>query len=167
MGGRGQYMNGKYREIRRQRIKTNNRNNKNANYYMSKKDAQRNFTLSEMAIIDEVINELKKHDLAVTTGFGGRVRIKFYNDPKNKRSYKVGQDKIGRVLYLNRSNMHNRKEFNRYLRGGKDWYAKNGKAYEKAVKQNNTQFYDMDKEYLSKMIEALVSPKFVKSKKKK
>lgn len=124
MGGRGQYMNGKYREIRRQRIKKNNRNNRNANYYMSKKDAQRNFTLSEMAIIDEVVSELKKHDLAVDAGFGKRVRIKFYNDPKNKKSYKVGQDKIGRVLYLNRSSMHNRKEFNRHLRGGKDWYAK-------------------------------------------
>lgn len=158
MGGRGQYMNGKYREIRRQRIKKNNRNNRNANYYMSKKDAQRNFTLSEMAIIDEVVNELKKHDLAVDAGFGKRVRIKFYNDPKNKKSYKIGQDKIGRVLYLNRSSMHNRKEFNRHLRGGKDWYAKNGKAYEKAVKQN-TQFYDMDKEYLSRMVEALVRPK--------
>lgn len=158
MGGRGQYMNGKYREIRRQRIKTNNRNNRNANYYMSKKDAQRNFTLSEMAIIDEVVNELKKHDLAVDAGFGKRVRIKFYNDPKNKKSYKIGQDKIGRVLYLNRSSMHNRKEFNRHLRGGKDWYAKNGKAYEKAVKQN-TPFYDMDKEYLSQMIGTLVRPK--------
>lgn len=88
MGGRGQYMNGKYREIRRQRIKTNNRNNRNANYYMSKKDAQRNFTLSEMAIIDEVVNELKKHDLAVDAGFGKRVRIKFYNDPKIRKAIK-------------------------------------------------------------------------------
>lgn len=159
MGGRGQYMNGKYREIRRQRVKKNNRSRNNANYYMSKKDASRNFTLSEMAIIDEVVNELKKYDITVSSGFGTRVRIKFYNDPKNKRSYKAGQDKIGRVLYLNRSVMHNRKEFNRYLRGGKEWYAKNGKAYEKAVKQHNTPFYDMDKEYLSKMVEALVRTK--------
>lgn len=163
MGGRGQYMNGKYREIRRNRVKKNNRRDKNANYYMSKKDASRNFTLSEMAIIDEVVSELKKHDIAVSSGAGERVRIKFYNDPKNKRSYKVGQDKVGRVLYLNRSVMHNRKEFNRYLRGGKDWYEKNGKAYEKAVKRN-TPFYDMDKEYLSQMIGALVKAKKKKTK---
>lgn len=157
MGGRGQYMNGKYREIRRQRIRENNKREGNE-YYMSKKDANRNFTLSEMAIIDDIITELKNYDIAVSSGIGHKVRIKFYNDPKNKRSYKVGQDKVGRVLYLNRSVMHNRKEFNRYLRGGDDWYAKNGKAYENAIKRN-TAVYDIDKDYLSKMVKALVRKK--------
>lgn len=159
MGGRGQYMNGKYRELRRQKLKSSNRNVKNANYYMSKKDANRNFTLSEISIIENVIRELKQHDLSVMVGQGHRVRIKFFNDPKGKRSYKLGEDKVGRVLYLNRSVMHNRKEFNRYLRGGAEWYAKNGKHYEKTVKQRNTPYYDMDEEYLSKMIKAFVHAK--------
>ena len=163
MGGRGQYMNGKYREIRRQRVKKLNRSGHNANYYMSKKDAQRNFTLSEMAIIDDVIKELKKHDIAVIGGLGHRVRIKFYNDPKTKRSIRIGEDKVGRVLYLNRSVMHNRKEFDRYLRGGVDWYNKHGKAYEKVRKQRDY----MDSEYLSQMISTLVRMETLPKKKKK